>query len=144
MKDFREQLREPPEPTLDRARELLRAGQFLKAMRLARRLGAAPESLNPELSAAAKRMFHGGRCGELMVAVGEFSVPLPYDLASLIHQAQASGDHHAVVKNAIKLGVDREFHTEVNASIEAIAKSAPLEAAAWRRKIDARSDSSPG
>jgi hypothetical protein len=75
-----------------------------------------------------------------MVAIGEFGVGLPYDLASLIRQAQASGDHHAVVKNALKLGVVREFRTEVSASVDAIAKRAPLEAAAWRRKIDAKAD----
>jgi len=137
VQDFRPHLRPPPQrsESVEGARDLLRRGQLLNALRLARRVGVEPTALEPDLSSCARRMFVGRRCGELLVAIATYGVQLPYDARELVHKAQSYGDHHTVVKNIVRLGLQVELRQEMEASIEAIGKRAPAEATSWRAKL---------
>jgi len=117
------------------ARALLRKGQLLKGLRLARRLGVEPAVLEPDLSACASRMYANRRCGELLVAIAMFDVQLPHDARAIVRKAQSYGDHHTVVKNILRLRLQDELQEEINASIDAIGERAPAEAASWRLKL---------
>lgn len=135
MQNFRPHLRPDPQPSLADARELLRKGQLFDALRLADRLGEEPAALEPDLSSCARRMFMGRRCGELLVALATYGVQLPYDARTLVRKAQSYGDHHTVVKNILRLGLQDELRQEIEASIDWIGQRAPTEAESWRGKL---------
>ena len=135
MEDFRSRLEPPPSAGIGEIKKSLAAGRLIKALSMARRANVAFATLEPALSKAVKEMYWRRRCGEILAAFATFGPLPPFDLVDIVRKCQADGNHHAVVKNCLRLGVQAQFQLELEASIDAIAKHAPLEAEAWRHKL---------
>lgn len=132
MKDFRTQVVHKP-PTLADVEILMKEGQLAKALRKARTAGLQiPQS---EIDAAAVKMFHSGRAGELLALIGEPGLQLPCDTGTLLKRAFEAHDHHTFLKQVHRLGLGKAFAKEIEHSIVAIEARAPQEAAAWRQKF---------
>jgi hypothetical protein len=72
----------------------------------------------------------------VLLLVGfEYRVRLPFDVRQIVEQPQSYGDHHSVLKNILRLGVQDELRPQVETSIAAIGQRAPKEAEAWLRKL---------
>lgn len=136
MEDFRSRLT-PRQQDPNRLNDLLQQGKLAAALRMAKALGIAQSELQSKIQHAAREMFYGRRVGELLSCLGELEVPLPYDVPMLLNRLFDYGDYHSFLKQAYRLRVKAGSEGNIAAAIEAIAKRAPIEAAAWRRKFDA-------
>ena len=91
--------------------------------------------MQSKIQHAAREMFYGRRVGELLNCLGELEVPLPYDVPMLLNRLFDYGDYHSFLKQAYRLRVKAGSEGNIAAAIEAMAKRAPIEAAAWQPQV---------
>ncbi len=137
MKDFRPELR-PPIRDKSHVEDLLAANRFVQALKAARALGLALTDLRGPVDSAAQRMFLGHGSGELLTAIEQFGIALPFSTEQLLRRLHVQRDYHTFLKHAERTGVPPGMDSEVEVAIDAVAQAAPTEAAAWRRKLSMR------
>lgn len=132
MKDFRTILVKREVTDSDLA-ELLTAGLLAKAFRLAK---ASKRTISEDdIANAARDLFRKGRTGELLSLIGTMEVVLPFSAQELLLRAYELRDYHTFVKQAVRLGCVAGLETQLSAALAFIGERAPIEAAAWRRKL---------
>lgn len=132
MKDFRQHVVKRS-PDLSEITEILRMGQLGKALRKARAAGIVISQ--SDIDATAMAMFRGSRAGELLAMIGKIDVKLPFDVSELLIRTFETRDYHTFLKQIHRLDMGAEHHDRVTKAIDAIERTARLEASAWRRKL---------